>query len=489
MRYSVCFSMAAILLWSCHSKPSSDAINNNSPESAQAKTSFTAFKKGVVIDSVICNDDATQIYSLYLPSNYDTNRKWPIIYFFDPHGVGYFPVVLYKNLAEKYGFILAGTYNSKNGMQFENTEKAARAFMQDTRKRLSINNNRVYTFGFSGGAMVASMVAMTEGGIAGVVACGGSLPGDHPPIKQPFSYISFVGNKDFHYMPAMQLDRLLDSTSLSHQLIVFNGGHQWPPVDCIEQAFQWLDMDAMRTKAMPENDSIIKSVEKQFMAEAENEHKKGNAVQEYYTYEKLFHFMRNVDDGSNYATKARQLQNTQALKKYFSEEETMEMTEAQQMDDFRNHLSQMDQDWWNAKIADMEKQFKMKDGKIIGGDTNSPQALQTQRLLGYLSLAMYMGASEELNEHNYPAAVYFVGLYAKVDPQNPEHFYMSATLDMTDNNFAGALTMLNNAVKLGFSDSKRLEHDSAFVALHNMPEYKKLLKEMTSKPEKVDMTK
>ena len=107
------------------------------------------------------------------------------------------PVLLYKDLAEKYGFILAGTYNSQNGMAWENSEKAAKAFMKDTRMRLSLDNSRLYTCGFSGGAIVASMVAISEGGIAGVVTCGGSMPEDHPPLNILFHISLLLAIKIF----------------------------------------------------------------------------------------------------------------------------------------------------------------------------------------------------------------------------------------------------------------------------------------------------
>ena len=47
---------------------------------------------------------------------------------------------------------------------------------------------------------------------------------------------------------------------------------------------------------------------------------------------------------------------------------------------------------------------------------------------------MYMGASQEFNRRNYQAASYFAGLYATVDPENPEHSYLGACLDMADHN-------------------------------------------------------
>lgn len=481
MRYSICFFITTFFLFGCHSKSSSSKENTTQNEAKKySRATLKPLKQGVVIDSVYCADDSSQIYAVYLPTKYDTLKKWPIIYFFDPHGVGNLPLLLYKDLAEKYGFILAGTYNSQNGMQWENSEMAAKAFMKDTRMRLSLDDSRLYTCGFSGGAIVASMVAINDGGIAGVITCGGSMPTDRQP-KQPFSYISFVGDKDFHYVSVKQLDGLLDSTSLSHQLIVFNGKHQWPAANTAEQAFQWLDADAMRMKTIPKNDSIIKSIQGQFLKEAAEWHKKGNMVQEYYAYKKLLNFLHGVADVGGYADKTKQLENSEVVKKYFTDEQTLEVQESQKLDEFRAHLSQMDQGWWDGKISAMKK--------LAAKDPESPAALQAQRILSYLSLVMYMQASGEFKNRNYPAASYFVGLYALVDPENPEHSYLGACLDMANHDSANALQMLQEAVKLGFSDSRRLQEDSNFVSLHDAPEYKKLLKEIASMPEKPDMTK
>jgi len=481
MRYFLFFPIAVFFFWGCHGTSKPSKVGNAFNDSAKhSEAILKSLQKGVVIDTVICSDDAFQKYAIYLPSNYDTSKKWPIIYFFDPHGIGNLPVTLYKDLAEKYGFILAGTYNSKNGMTWESSEKAAQAFMKDTWMRLSLDNNRLYTSGFSGGAKVASVIAMSEGGIAGVVACGAGIPEDHPAIKQSFSFISFVGDKDFNNMSVRQLDKMLDSTSLPHQLIIFNGTHQWPPVLYMEQAFQWLDMDAMRMKAMPVNESMVKSIREEFLKEAEDWHKKGNRVQEYYAYKKLLNYMRDLDDMGKYAEKVQALEGSEIVQKYFTDEEAFEAEEAQEILEFRAHLSQMDENWWKSKVSIMKK--------IIEKDSNSPVSLQAQRMMGYLSLAMYMGTISEFNARNYPASSYFDGLYTMVDPKNPEHSYLDACLCMQTHNSARALIMLQNAVKLGFSDSRRLQQDSNFTTLHKSPEYKRLLKEIASKPEKLNMT-
>ncbi|HKQ93218.1 MAG TPA: hypothetical protein VJZ77_21330, partial [Blastocatellia bacterium] len=69
---------------------------------------------GKIIERVVCLKDAGQSYALYLPSNYTTDRRWPVIYAFDPAARGLRPVERFKDAAEKYGYIIVGSNNSRN---------------------------------------------------------------------------------------------------------------------------------------------------------------------------------------------------------------------------------------------------------------------------------------------------------------------------------------------------------------------------------------
>src|SRR5438309_11991587 len=71
--------------------------------------------KGTVVSRLACHDDPAQSYALYLPSKYSPDRRWPVLYAFDPFARGKTAVEVYKLAAEKYGYIVAASNNSKNG--------------------------------------------------------------------------------------------------------------------------------------------------------------------------------------------------------------------------------------------------------------------------------------------------------------------------------------------------------------------------------------
>ena len=65
--------------------------------------------RGQIVERIEALDDSSQSYALYLPSNYTPDRKWPVLYAFDPGARGSVPVERFKEAAEKYGWIVLGS--------------------------------------------------------------------------------------------------------------------------------------------------------------------------------------------------------------------------------------------------------------------------------------------------------------------------------------------------------------------------------------------
>ena len=62
--------------------------------------------RGQVVPRVACTAAPAFSYALYLPSNYTPERRWPVVFCFDPAGAGERPVHLLEKAAEAYGYIL-----------------------------------------------------------------------------------------------------------------------------------------------------------------------------------------------------------------------------------------------------------------------------------------------------------------------------------------------------------------------------------------------
>lgn len=211
---------------------------------------------GRVMDPVPCSADPAQSYALYVPSHYTADRRWPVIYCFDPIARGRVPVERLRVAAEKFGYIIVGSNNSRNG-PLAPTIAAANALFADTQRRLAIERTRIYLAGFSGGARAALAMA-GAGKFAGVLACSGGFPGSNMPPQVPFVVFGTAGRTDFNYAEMIRLGPLLDGRRTPNRVAVFDGGHEWPPVAVADEALAWFDLQAMRRGLVPRDDAAIR---------------------------------------------------------------------------------------------------------------------------------------------------------------------------------------------------------------------------------------
>ena len=197
---------------------------------------------GAIVENVRCEKDAEQGYALYLPAAYTGERAWPVILAFDPRARGRTPVERYQAAAEKYGYIVAGSNNSRNG-SWEVSMKAATAMAADVDARFRVDPKRVYTAGMSGGARVAMGLALGSDLIAGVVASSAGYPDSRPRKTVPFVVFGTAGTEDFNYQEMRELDRTLNSP---HRVAIFDGGHVWLSSELATEAVEWLELRWLR---------------------------------------------------------------------------------------------------------------------------------------------------------------------------------------------------------------------------------------------------
>ena len=222
----------------------------NSSMSAQQN-----LQPGALLPEVVALQHSDQTYALYLPSAYVPNKQWPIVYAFDPAARGRVPVELMKDAAEKYGYIVVGSNNSRNGSAKIQAE-AVQAIFQDTHARLSIDERRIYFAGFSGGARLSAELAQRCNCAAGVILSGAG----HQPDAQKhdsFAVFAAVGSFDFNYGEVVALDSALQKLGAPHFLRRFDGPHQWPSAAVLDEALAWLRLQAMKTNREPRDDSFI----------------------------------------------------------------------------------------------------------------------------------------------------------------------------------------------------------------------------------------
>jgi dienelactone hydrolase len=224
--------------------------------------------QGQLIEGVDCTADATQSYALYIPSLYRAAVPSAVVIAFDPGGRGRVPVERFQKAAEMYGYIVAGSNNSRNG-SLERSVAAAQAMWRDVAARFTIDSKRIYSAGMSGGARVAMNLALgaakpeniggakPESFFAGVIACSAGFPDATPRKTVPFAVFGTAGTEDFNYLEMRALDRELISP---HRVVIFEGGHAWLSSDLAVEAIEWMEIQAMRSGRRAKDPALIDRV-------------------------------------------------------------------------------------------------------------------------------------------------------------------------------------------------------------------------------------
>src|SRR5580765_7124958 len=211
---------------------------------------------GTVHASVAVAADPTNSYALYLPSVYSPLKRWPLLLVFDPFARGEVSVKLFHEAAEKYGFIVVGSNNSRN---FQDPSAAIRVLWADVKERYSIDPRRIYTAGLSGGARVASSVALAcKSCIAGVIANSAGLPnGATLPGPEVSDWFLVAGTTDFNYPEQLHLKETFDARKVVSRFVVYDGPHNYMPKDFAERGLAWLQLRAMVKGIAPVDKEFI----------------------------------------------------------------------------------------------------------------------------------------------------------------------------------------------------------------------------------------
>lgn len=231
-------------------------------------------------------------YEFFLPSRYDAAKKWPIVYVFDPGARGVLATEKFRAAAEEYGWIVVTSNVTRNGMNWDDVARAVASESQSVSKQFSIDPKRVYTAGFSGGAMIAWWVAQQSKGVTGVIACGSPRVDTSGTIR--FDWFGVTGEVDFNNAEGRAIDESLQASA--HRLDVIEGGHDWAPPDEMRRAFAWMELQAMKRGTRARDDAMIAQLLKDDVAFADAPRDELQRMRRYEAIARTYDGLANVDD-------------------------------------------------------------------------------------------------------------------------------------------------------------------------------------------------
>ena len=430
---------------------------------------------GQIVD-VICEGDSAQSYALYLPSAYVPGKPWPVIYFFDPGGRGRRPLELYKDLAEKYGFIMAGSNNSRN---FSTDQShSVNAIWLDTHRRLAIDSHLTYVSGFSGGARVAGLMALTcpQCQIAGVIAHGAGYPSNRGEARDKLLYFFAVGDQDFNWSEVMMVRRDREDNGLPYRVRVFPGPHQWAPAPIMEDAIEWMILCAMQSGDRPKAPAFIDEQLRRAQTEAVNAEEKQDTIAELNANRSLVADFSGLKDTSEAEKKLASLKKSEALKaalrREHEEMEAQSWLEGEVSAKLHTYMSGRADDEVTLGNAIVQEMRQLNDQ--AEHSKNEVKRLIARRAFGEVWVSGIETGQQELAARHFDRAAACFELMSKVS-DNPWAVLLLADTYASQGNKKDAIQELKEAVRRGLKDAEVIESDDRLQVLKTDPEFQKIV--------------
>jgi predicted esterase len=427
-----------------------------------------------------CATKPDQTYALYLPSAYTPTKKWPIIYAFDPSARGDRPVEALKAGAEKYGYIVAASNNSRNGAWQPEIE-AAQAVSDDTHTLLSIDDHRVYFTGFSGGARVAGRIAQLCKCAAGVYLNGAGFPvGTSPSPKDTvFPVFASVGNVDFNFPEVTRLDEALGAAGYPHFLRYFDGPHEWAPSEVAEEALAWFRLLEMKKDLSPRDAGFITEQREAEIARAKSLEQSGNLFYAWREYNQAIAIFDGLADVAQIRAAATTLASQKEIRdgpkrqqRDFEEQKNLIADIIDAMSNFRG---------LNANLAGAVSVTKQKVTNLresVDHEKKPEKAIVLRRAVADLYVQAMETGSDRLAEKDIAVAKAYIQIAAEAMPDSPNPLRTLAVAQAMDNNRKAALESLRQA-KLKVTDMPHfqewLQSEPAFALFRNDPAFQALL--------------
>jgi hypothetical protein len=437
------------------------------------------FKTGVIIDSVKVKK-STDTFTLYLPKKFNKNEPASIVFIFDPVGRGKAGIKPFIEAAETYNYILVCSNDSKNGPFEVNIDIVNRLF-ESVFASFSLNEDRIYTAGFSGGSRLASALAVLSKKITGVIACGAGFSSyllHKPMTRENFSFVGLIGQQDMNYQEMLSAQDWLDGLQIDNELFINGDGHSWPSSGQILKAFDWLELEAFRKNQKPINWFDVNKVYERFYDEAstsESQNKIESAVWEYQRLQRNFVDYYTLDSISKKVTrlKATSEYSTQVKKRRWlktKEESKRRVFINRFASEIKKKTPSHNVKWWQKKLNSLREEYLLSEDR-------------QKQLVGIrVSNTLYSLAIESANIHlqdkNYNKSLYCHQILAELQPKGSYPIFLIAKdyakLNMEDETFE----YLERAISMGFSEKKYILNATEFYKYRSSERFKSLIEKM-----------
>ena len=440
------------------------------------KAQELSLKKGKIIDAVPVRDSVTEDFAFYLPTTFDASKSWPLMVVFDMQGRGKQTLRLLKEVADKKGYIMASPNQVHDSLSVAKNILMTSRTLLTTASLFNIDKGRIYTVGFDHGGDFAAVVPSFIRGVEGVISIGATIGNpDLLSLKNPFHFIGIVGTSDYNYPDTRATKKLLNRLKFPNQIILFDGGHEWPKHTELYRALEYFDLAAMARENVVKDSTLIQTSLSNSLKEVDRRIAKKEFILADNLLEQLVDVYRVHLDNEPIKEKRTLLKKDKGFKARKRAENNVLFKESLLKEDYNFYLYEdaitynyNNLGWWN---------YQMGEIKEFTESTQLGEKAMGKRLHGYVN---------NLAEENIKAlqsekpvdeeAVLFLWMLKTITNPDDYSYYLkviSKTAEHQD--YGTAIFYVEELLKNGYTNKEELYNLEHTALLRITPEFNKVV--------------
>ena len=426
-----------------------------------------AAERGRLVENIAARADATQTYTLYLPTTYDVAKKHPLLLVFDPRGRGTKAAEIFRDAAEEYGWIVISSNQTRSDGSNEPNERALRALLPEVRV-YAIDPKRVYASGFSGTALLAWAVGIHTSALAGVIGVGGRLVDELPPAKFNFAHYGFAGTRDFNYLEMRVIEERLERDGkFPHRFTPFDAEHRWITPELARDAIGWMEVVAG-------NENVVAKVFAADVAAADALHGL-DALRRYRAILRTYETLQPVDA---IREKVKQLERDPQVQRALQDEKKWDDFERRFVSDVFARIpaifDALRAQEMPVTSADVARSFRVKELQRRATREGAEGATARRLLEAVYTQCSFYLTQQLFARREYALAAAVLGMAADIHADRWDVWYNLAAAHARGGRRRQAFEALERAVASGFKDAKQLASDEDFASLRSEKRFQEI---------------